>query len=234
MEKIMINVVESHLEKLPNSNMMPADNQVEVSHLEPGAHIGSEKISNTETVDVDLSVFLCLDTFSKSIENGFVIVISLNIYIECAMNTVIRNIINCHEDFFLRKNLLDKIQLLYFLRNKNFEELKNHHTYAYYRANNQIRNELVHFKDNFLSPGIPSDYSIGKYSISELFTKPKMQTHISHIYEFVEKIYSDLGLIINPKISTINATGFSYEMASYALEKDTFSELPYYESKGLG
>jgi len=217
MEKILMNTVETHLANLPDSNMMSANTEVEVSN--------KDSTDDLKTDIIDMSMFICTDTFPKSIENGFIIVTALNAYIECAVNTIIRNIINCHEDFLLKNNLLDKIQLLYFLRKKEFTQLRGNNTFACYRANNQIRNELIHFKDNMLSFGIPSDYLIGKHSIVELFTKSKMKEHIANIYSFVEKIYLDLDLVINTEVSIIGATGFSYELASYALEKDINPEL---------
>ena len=166
-----------------------------------------EKMTNSNTVDYDECI--CDDEkLENNLKNGWIVAVSMCNYFESFLNTILRDCIHYNKENLMKLNIEDKIEIIYLYYKKDFSNTKSKDEWAKFKELNRIRNNLIHYKVNFLGYGtiIPPKWE-NKLDGIDIFTKEKMLDFINKICGLAKEIAQDLELIINNKVSTIICDG---------------------------
>lgn len=166
-----------------------------------------EKMTNSNTVDYD--EYICDDEkLLNNLKNGWIVAISMCNYFESFLNTILRDCIHYDKENLMKASIDDKIEIIYLYYKKDFSNTKSKDGWAKFKELNKLRNNLIHYKINFLGYGtdVPPKWE-NKLNGFDLFTKNKMLDFINKICELAKDIAQDLHLIINDKVSTIICDG---------------------------
>lgn len=172
-----------------------------------GKELESLHESNIDSEDagvIDYNINKLLDGY----KSGYIIVTMLVSLMESFLNNLLNQYIPEDNDRLLRGNIEEKIDILYFLNNNNPKVLRGSHLYGDFRKMNDIRNELIHYKSNYVGDhSYIASMKISKLDLGTIFTKDKMGKYIENIKKLVDKISLDLGVEINYDVNPITSDG---------------------------
>jgi len=200
-------------------------------NLEPLAlEIADEHISKMTDSNVcnlfegqpfDEYISLDNEAFHNNLKNGWIAVLVLSNYIESVVNTILRDCVYYKGENLLKANLDDKLEILYLYYRMDISALKEKH-WEYYRKIIRLRNELVHYKCNFVGEGmdIPLKWKEPFGDIGDIFTFSTMKKMKEEIIKFCEKLISDFDLAIHPEPELL-ATKARDGLASYIYDPKT-------------
>jgi hypothetical protein len=179
MEKLALEIIEEHLTQMSNCNYCE---------------------DSPDTID---NV-----AFKKNLKYGFIIVVMLSVFVESAVNSVLSDIIHYKNERLIKCSVEEKFDIIYLLYNKDIKPLRADNNFAKYKEMNRIRNELIHFKFNYIghSSCIPN-IIVGNISLAKFFVKSKMCEYISCVNKFIEFLGEDLKLNINMKCDVFGCDG---------------------------
>jgi len=167
--------------------------------------------------------YISLDdkAFHNNLKNGWIVVLVLSNYIESVVNTILRDCVYYKGKSLLKANLDDKLEMLYLYYKADISDLKEKH-WEHYRKLIRLRNELVHYKYNFVGEGtdIPLMWKAPFEDIGDVFTISKMKKMKEEIIKFCKKIISDFNLAIHPQPQLLDVKARD-GLASYVYDPET-------------
>lgn len=135
--------------------------------------------------------FLNVETITNNIENGFVIITQLSCFFESFLNTIINACMNYKGNILLKCSIEEKIDLIFMYYHKDWNLIKGQNPWAIYKKTTKVRNEMIHFKKNYIGhgSGIPN-FKIGGESVADFFTKNNM-INLKNGYLNLTKLIAD-------------------------------------------
>lgn len=164
-------------------------------------------------------------------KRGYLIVTMMVSLVECFLNGLINQKFVNDNERLLNSSMEEKIDFLYLNSGKSTRTLRGSHLYSEYKNINKIRNELIHYKNNFVGNStMLLSTKIGKLDLGSIFTKKNMAESLEYINGFTQKIANDLGFQIDYNISAItsDAKGDNY---LFAFTQNSFDENLVYDMK---
>lgn len=193
MEKLSLEIIDSQIKLMNNDNFMKSSKEV---YYDP------------ETIDEN--------KIDKNVKSGFVVLVMLETYLESFLNNIISTCIselNLNEN--LRKSIDEKIKLIYTHFNTSKKSLKNGKDWQDYKKLKEIRNEMVHFKNPFISYGTNfGNFEIGGQKIADVFMRDFLLALKYSMINITNQIAHDLNLVINDEVQIFDfdesSTGGKY------------------------
>lgn len=157
--------------------------------------------------------------FENNLEHGWIVVVMLINYIESLINTILRDCVQYKGEKLMKSSLEDKLEIIHMFYKKDIQILKGNNLWNIFKTVTRIRNELIHYKNNFIGDsgvGI-TNVVIGKTSLVEIFTKEKMNEISNNFLEFSKLLVYNLGLNINENAYLFDCDGRD-NLVSYVYE----------------
>lgn len=158
--------------------------------------------------------------FENNLEHGWIVVVMLINYVESMINTILRDCVQYKGEKLMKSNLEEKLEIIHMFYKKDIRILKGNNLWNTFKMVTRIRNELIHYKDNYIGDsgvGI-TNVVIGKISLVEMFTKEKMNEISNNFIEFSKLLVYNLGLIINEDAYLFDCDGRD-DLVSYVYDK---------------
>jgi len=142
-----------------------------------------------------------VDAFINNFKYGWIAASMMYNYVECTLNTILRDCTNYKGERLLKANMEDKLEMLYMYYKADISILRREH-WETFKKLCKVRNELTHFKDNYIgiSGGIPVYWKKPFDDIGNYFTSSSMLKVMSKIKLFCKKVATDFGLVINEDV----------------------------------
>jgi hypothetical protein len=180
MEKLSLKIAEEHATIMTNSNLRDeCDSFTDTNYLE------------------------------NNIKNGYVVITMLCSFIESFLNTILRDCIECEEELLKSTSIINKYDLIYLYYHKDIKLLKSNDCFGKFKTVNKLRNEMIHYKNNYigLGTGVPTHAEIKSIKIIEFFKKDNMLNLISSVTALADLIATQLELSICKEIDIFACDG---------------------------
>ena len=189
--------------------------------------IANEHLKNMTNDNMEDDIWLNKETLENNIKNGFIIVTQLITFIDSFLNTILSNCMQCNKLNILRKNIDEKINIIFSYYKKDFSPIKEQDCWQGFDKIRSIRNNLIHYKKTNIGmgTGIP-DFSFSKIESSILFTFTYMEQFINHTVTLSELIANTLNLEIY-KDASIFACDAKGDNVKYVYDKNSYETCEY-------
>jgi hypothetical protein len=149
------------------------------------------------------------DAFQNNFKNGWIVVSMMNNYIECIINTILRDCVCYNGEKLLKASMEEKLEILYMYYKTDITVIKSEHYWGELKKLIKIRNELTHFKNNYIgiSGSVPLSWNKPLDEVGDYFTSIKIKKVKNKIITLANKIVSDLGLAINTNAGLLYGEG---------------------------
>lgn len=178
-----------------------------------------EQMTDANVFNNSHGTFCNEEKLENNLEHGMIVIIMLCNYIESLVNTILRDCIHCKREKLIKSNLEKKLNFIFSYYQKNMTKLVSCQNWTSLMHIRRIRNELMHFKFNFVGDsgiGIP-DIIIDNQPMQTIFTKSNMLKNADEIKGFAEILTSSLELSLNKDIGFIECDG-STDIVSYVYD----------------
>jgi len=168
--------------------------------------------------DTEIEPFLNENALKNNMKQGYVIVTSLYTFAESFLNTILRDCMLCRENLLKGLSLENKLEVIFLFYKVDLATLKSDSHYAILTKVTGIRNELIHYKKNYIGvgSGIPG-FSIKKSDIADFFVKSNMENVIKAIISFADFVAEQLGLIVHKDVGIFCCDGRD-DLVSYVYD----------------
>jgi len=170
-----------------------------------------EHIDNMTNSNICYDTYAELDicdeaVFHNNLKNGWVVVSMLSNYVESAINTILRDCILYDGERLLKSNVEDKLEIIYPHYKADTFKIKEKHYWGVFRKLSRIRNELTHFKKNYIGTSgfLPTEWIKPFGNVGEYFTKDEMIRTKDDIIKLCNEIASDCKLEVNRAAKLFN------------------------------
>ena len=164
--------------------------------------IASDPVScmTDSNLSAEIESFLDDKALINNVKQGYVIVTSLHTFAESFLNTILRDCMLCRENLLKGLSIENKLGIICLFYKVDFSILKSDFRYAILTKVTGIRNELIHYKKNYIGDGtgIPG-FSIKKSEIADFFIK--------HVVSFADFVATQLGLKIFNDVGIFSCDG---------------------------
>ncbi|NFR85690.1 hypothetical protein FDE85_02600 [Clostridium botulinum] len=175
-------------------------------------------------------VFLDDEKLINNLENGFVVITQLSTFFESFVNTILSNCIKYTGEVLLKCSIEEKIEIIFMNYKKDWNTIKGQNPWANFKKVTKVRNEMIHYKKNFIGngSGIPN-FSIAKISVREFFIQDNMNYLIDEFIKLGDLIASELGLKIFKDINIIECDGrdgltnYIYDETIHEIDESRFN-----------
>ncbi|MGL4912177.1 MAG: hypothetical protein ACRC3Y_07055 [Romboutsia sp.] len=179
-----------------------------------------KKMTESNFID-DENLFLDHEKFENNIKNGIVIVTMLKTYLDTSISYICNN-----RNIKIKQNIFQTIKELYKENESELLDIEEKTEYKLFEEMNNIRNNFIHFKNNYLgdSTGIPlkgngnSNFISGK-ELYKYFIKSKMNEVINGIQKLIKDIAEQFGFVVNNECRGFMSDGKDGKV-SYLIECD--------------
>ena len=149
----------------------------------------------------------CYSSLQDNIKHGWIATIMLYNYVESVTNTILRDCINYSDNKLMKCSIEEKLEIIYLYYKADISKLRE--IWEAYITITKVRNELVHYKSNYIGEGtgFPAFGSKLFNKMIELFTFTKMKKIKQDIVIICNKIISDCGLELNQWVTLFASDG---------------------------
>jgi hypothetical protein len=157
----------------------------------------------------EANCFTDTDKSTKNIKHGYISITMLCSFVESFLNSILRDCLKCSAELLKTISILNKIEIIYLSYNKDIALIKGRYYYGAVKKCISIRNEMIHYKNNFIGEGtgVPLNARVGGVEIIDFFTKEKLRKLRTDILEFSDQMASDIGLSIYKDIEIFSCDG---------------------------
>lgn len=208
-EKMSMQIIEDEITKMTDDNISG-----EYEDISP---VNDEKFIN--------------NLYHGSIVATFIV----NLY-EASINTIVGKQLKWDMDEILRASLNVKLQIICKMYNIDYSTIKAHHSYAFFKKIEKLRNDIIHYKYNeacmglFISDKTTMPKGTSKDTLAEMFTKSYMKECYNGVLSLLNLICEKCGLVLNNKCKVIDCDGRD-SLCEFIVDKKTFEESDRYNDE---
>ncbi len=174
-------------------------------------------------------VFINDDILLNNIENGFVVIVQLNAYIESYLNTILNACMNYSGDKLLKCSIDEKLDIIFMHYRKELSIIKSDNSWNIYNQVTKVRNEMIHYKKTYIgeAAGLP-DFKLGGQFVSEFFTKSYLEQAVIQFIKLAKNIADTIGLKIYEDMRIFSCAGrdglvnYVYDETLTNIDEDRF------------
>ena len=163
-----------------------------------------EKMTESNVLDSDCPECADKDAFENNLKNGWIAIVMLVNYVESTLNTILRDCVQCDDEKLMRLNFEEKIKIPYLYYRADMSGLKSDSSWEVFLKVNRIRNELIHYKFNYIG-------TYGHIPVSlfgAVFTSIEFKKLRDGMLSFCKKIAKDFNLTINLDAQLFDSDGW--------------------------